>query len=157
MRKALISASKEVTRQSDLPIASLATVLVTSESSEHPIDHAFDGQRDPGATRWIAATPGEQELIVAFDSPQTIREIVMEVEELDAWRTQEVQVSVLTSCEQEYRQVRCQEFSFHPGATYESEEWIVNEENVTHLRLYMKPDKGRNDVFATLTSLVLRS
>ena len=58
----------------DIPISSVATVLVSSEAPEHPIDHAFDGQRGPGATRWIAAQPGAQQLIIAFDAPQTIRQ-----------------------------------------------------------------------------------
>jgi hypothetical protein len=156
MRKALASASEDVTRQPDVLVASLATVLVTSESSDHPIDNAFDGQRGPGSTMWIAATPGEQEVIIAFDSPQAVREIIMEVEERDITRTQEVQLSVLTNRQQAYRQVRCQEFTFHPDATYECENWAVNEKEVTHLRLYIKPDKGGRDCFATLTSLVLR-
>jgi hypothetical protein len=157
MRKALVSASEEVTRRSDLPVGSLATVLVTSESSGHPIDHAFDGKRGPGASSWIAATPGEQEVIIAFDTPQTIREIMMDVEERDVWRTQEVQVFVRTTRDQAYRQVRCQEFTFHSEATYEREEWVVNEDHVTHVRLCIEPDKHRSDVSASLTSLALRS
>ena len=50
-----------------------ATVLVTSEDPDHPIDHVFDGQRGPGASRWIAAQSGEQRLILAFDASQTIQ------------------------------------------------------------------------------------
>lgn len=157
MRKALIPAAQEMMSGSALPIASLATVLVSSESIEHPIEHAFDGQRGPGSSRWVASVPGDQEVIVAFDSPQNIREIIIEVEERSDRRVQEVQLSVLNSDAQEYRQLRCQEFSFHPDATWECEEWTVDERNVTHMRLLIKPDKSRKEPFASLTSFLLRS
>ena len=71
--------SAQRTPQKD--IASIATVLVTSEDPDHPIDHVFDGQRGPGASRWIAAQPGEQTLILAFDAPQMIRKVLVEIEE----------------------------------------------------------------------------
>ena len=54
-------------------IPAIATVWVTSEAADAPIDHAFDQSRGPGGSRWVAAVPGEQQLILAFDTPQTIR------------------------------------------------------------------------------------
>src|SRR6266702_1006522 len=75
-------------------IAAVATVLVSSEDPRHPIDYAFDGQRGPRANRWIAAQSGEQTLILAFDTPQTIRQILVEVEEPEISRTQEMAVSI---------------------------------------------------------------
>src|SRR3954447_1820379 len=48
----------------EIDIAATATVRVTSESTEHPVDHAFDSQRGPGATRWVAGGPGEQAVIL---------------------------------------------------------------------------------------------
>jgi hypothetical protein len=75
-------------------IVAVATVLVSSEDPRHPIDYAFDGQRGPGASRWIAAQSGEQTLILAFDAPQTIRKILVEVEEPEISRTQEMAVSI---------------------------------------------------------------
>ena len=65
-----------------IDIAAVATVLVTSEAPDHPVDHAFDGRRGPGGSRWIAGETGEQELILAFDAPQTIRQVGLEIEEL---------------------------------------------------------------------------
>src|SRR4051794_5925598 len=38
----------------EIDVAATATVLVTSESPDHPIDHAFDGRRGPGGSCWIA-------------------------------------------------------------------------------------------------------
>ena len=36
-------------------IPALATVLVTSESPDHPVDRLFDAADGPGGTRWVAA------------------------------------------------------------------------------------------------------
>ena len=43
-------------------IAAIATVWVTSEAADAPIDCAFDESRGPGGSRWVAAVPGEQRL-----------------------------------------------------------------------------------------------
>ena len=39
---------------------------------------------------------------------------------------------------------------------WEEETWSVEQNHVTHVRLIINPDKGPKDVYATLTSLVLR-
>src|SRR4051812_5699453 len=78
----------------EIDIAAVATVLVTSEAPDHPIDLAFDPHRGPGGTRWIAGGMGEQSVILAFDAPQTINQILLEVEELEVPRTQELQSSL---------------------------------------------------------------
>ena len=39
---------------------------------------------------------------------------------------------------------------------WEEATWTVEQNHVTHVRLIIKPDKGRKNVYATLTSLVLR-
>jgi hypothetical protein len=69
-------------------IAALAIVWVSSETAEHPIDHVFDPQHGPGGSRWVAAEPGEQVLILAFDVAQTIHRVSLEVEESEVIRTQ---------------------------------------------------------------------
>src|SRR5262245_14260026 len=140
----------------EIEVAAVATVLVTSESPGHPVDHAFDGRRGPGASRWIAGETGEQELILAFDAPQTIRQVGLEVEEPEIARTQELHLS--TSCDggQTYRELLRQEYNFSPpGTTFERERWAVTAERVTHLRLAIRPDKGGKPGRATLTSLTL--
>ena len=76
----------------EIDIAAVATVQVTSEAPDHPIDLAFDHHRGPGGTRWIAGEPGEQTVILAFDAPQTINQILLEVEEPEVARTQELQL-----------------------------------------------------------------
>jgi hypothetical protein len=138
-------------------IAALATVLVTSETVDHPIDHVFDTLRGPGGSRWVAAEPGEQVLILAFDVAQTIRRVSLEVEELEVSRTQELALSVSADGGQTYRELRCQEYTFSPpGTTFEREDWAVTAEGITHLQLRIKPDKGGKPCRATLTSLAIQ-
>jgi hypothetical protein len=138
-------------------IAAIATVWVTSEAADAPIDRAFDERRGPGGSRWVAAVPGEQRLILAFDTPQTIRTISLEVEESDVSRTQVLHLSVSCDGGQIYQELRRQEFNFSPpGTTFEREEWAVTLEGVTHLQLVITPDKGGQPCRATLTSLVVR-
>src|SRR5439155_22200517 len=98
-------------------IAAVATVLVSSEDPRYPIDHAIDGRRGPGASRWIAAQSGEQTLILAFDTPQTIRKIRVEVEEPEISRTQEMAVSISQDGGQTYRELLRQEYNFNPPGT----------------------------------------
>jgi hypothetical protein len=137
-------------------IAALAMVLVTSEDPDHPIDHVFDGERGPGASRWIAAQPGEQTVILAFDAPQTIRKVLVEIEEPDISRTQEMDVSISDDGGQTYRELVRQEYTFSPpGTTREHEEWSINANGVSHLRLRIKPEKGGKACRATLSTLAL--
>lgn len=141
----------------EIDIAAVATVLVTSEAPEHPVDHAFDGNGGPGGTRWIASEPGEQTLILAFDTPQAIRRVALEVEEPEAARTQELQLAVSTDGERTYRELLRQEYNFcPPGTTFEREDWAAPADGVTHLRLVIRPDKGGKLGRATITSLVVR-
>ena len=158
LRKQIVPrrSSESVPLEGEISIADVATVQVTSEEADHPIDNAFDHNRGPGGSRWIAAGPGEQTLILLFDSPQTIRRIGLEVEELAVSRTQELSVSVSSDGGRTYRELVRQEFNFSPpGTSFERELWSASAGAVTHLRLDIKPDKGGRVGRATLTSLRL--
>ena len=138
-------------------IAAIATVLVTSESPDHPVDNLFDARNGRGGTRWVAAADGEQTVIVAFDTPQVIREVSLETEELDTSRTQALVLSLSRDGGRSYREVLRQEFTFSPpDTTYERERWSVPADGVTHLRVVVQPDKGNAPRRATLTSLSIR-
>ena len=140
----------------EIDIAAVAVVLVTSEDPAHPVDHAFDGDRGPGGTRWIAGEPGEQTLILDFDAPQAIRRVALDVEEPGVARTQELQLAFSTDGGRTYREVLRQEYNFSPpGTTFEREDWAVAAEGVTHLRLAIRPDKGGKPCRATITTLAL--
>jgi len=150
--------SHPVPQPGEIDIAATATVQVTSEDPAHPIDNVFDHRRGPGGSRWVAAEPGEQTLILAFDTPQIIHQTILEVEEPEVSRTQELRLSVSHDGGQSYRELRRQDYTFSPpGTTFEREDWAVLAEGVTHLQLWMKPDKGGKSCRATLTSVVLKS
>ena len=139
-----------------LDIPAIATVIVSSEETDHPIEHVFDGQRGPGASRWRAAVPGEQCLIINFDTPQTLHQLVLDIEEPDVSRTQELLLSVSSDGGCTYRDVVRQEYNFSPpGTTYERETWVFNTDRVTHLAICITPDKGGHAGLATLTSVML--
>jgi hypothetical protein len=158
LRKQVVSkpSGQSASFEGEIAIADVATVQVTSEEVDHPIDNAFDHKRGPGGSRWIAGSPAEQTVTLQFDSPQTIRKIGVEVEELAVSRTQELCVSISTDGGRTYREVVRQEFNFSPPATsFERELWSISATAVTHLRLEIKPDKGGRVGRATLTSLDL--
>ena len=56
LRKQIIGTAREATDPTpgEMDIAAVAIVLATSEDPRHPVDHAFDNHRGPGATRWVA-------------------------------------------------------------------------------------------------------
>ena len=158
LRKQIIPkrSGESASLEGEIPIAVVATVQVTSEQADHPIDNAFDESRGPGGSRWVADAPGEQTVILVFDSPQTIRKIGVEAEELTVSRTQELSVSVSSDGGRTYRELVRQEFNFSPpGTSFERELWSVSAGAVTHLRLEIKPDKGGRIGRATLTSLAV--
>lgn len=137
-------------------IPALATVLVTSETAQHPVDHLFDASGGPGGTRWIAGADGEQTLVLAFDAPQTIRAIGIEAEEPSATRTNVLIISLSEDGGRTYRERIRQEFNFSPGTTFEREEWSMPADRVSHIRIVIQPDKGHAPHRATLTSLTVR-
>ena len=158
LRKQIIPkpSGESASLEGEIPIADVATVQVTSEQAGHPIDNAFDERRGPGGSRWVADAPGEQTVILVFDSPQTIRKIGVEAEELAVSRTQELAVSVSSDGGRTYRELVRQEFNFSPpDTTFEREIWSTAATAVTHLRVEIKPDKGGRLGRATLTSLTL--
>ena len=158
LRKQIIKKppASPVSVEGQIDVAAVATVLVTSEDPGHSVDHAFDDRRGPGGSRWLAGEPGEQTVILAFDAPRTIRRVVLEVEEPEVVRTQELQLAVSCDGGQTYRELVRQEYNFSPPVTtFEREDWAVTTESVTHLRLWIKPDKGDKSCRATITSLAL--
>jgi hypothetical protein len=159
LRKYLLkdSPAERVAAPGEKDIVALATVGVTSETADHPIDNAFDNHRGPGGSRWVAGKPGPQRLLLTFDAPQTLRRLCLEVEERDVSRTQEIQVAISRDGGHTYQTLLRQEYTFSPpGTTFEREEWAISVENVTHLQLVITPDKGDSSCYATLTTLALQ-
>jgi hypothetical protein len=159
LRKHLLTdyPAERIAEPGEKDIAALATVWVTSEAADYPIDNVFDSYRGPGGSRWVAETPGPQRLLLAFDAPQPLRLLRLEVEEQDMSRTQEIQVAISQDGGHSYQTLLRQEYTFSPpGTTFEREEWTIPAEGVTHLQLVITPDKGGAPCHATLTTLALQ-
>jgi hypothetical protein len=159
LRKHLLTdhPAERVAEPGEKDIAALATVWVTSEAADYPIDNVLDSHRGPGGSRWIAGEPGPQRLLLVFDAPQALRLLRLEVEERDVSRTQELEVAMSRDGGHTYQTLLRQEYTFSPpGTTFEREEWVILAEGVTHLQLVITPDKGGAPCHATLTTLALK-
>lgn len=153
-------ASRSVSAIGELDVSAAAAVRVSSEQARFPIDNAFDGQRGRGGSCWIAADPGPQEIVIAFDAPRALRSLMVEIEEHRITRTQRLAVSLSRDGEATYDEPRVRTFTFTPyGATFEQETWVFALEGVTHLRLHVVPDEARplrESAQASITSILLR-
>ena len=157
LRKQLLQPRESHGSGGAISIADTATVLVTSELPDHPIDHICDGQRGPGSTRWVAEQSGDQTVVLAFDTAQNIDTVSLEIEETEISRTQELTLATSRDGGETYREVLRQEFNFSPsGTTFEHEEWRLAAEGITNLRVWIRPDKGGKPCRASMTSLVLQ-
>jgi hypothetical protein len=141
----------------ELDVAALALVEVSSEEERFPIDNAFDGQRGPGGSCWMAAKPGEQSLLLVFHKPQHLRKVGIEVEEHRNTRTQHVRLSISQDGGKTYHELLVRDFTFSPyGQTFVRETWDLALEGVMHLLLRITPDTEQGSSRASLTSLLLR-
>jgi len=140
----------------EIDLTACATVHFSSEDAAHPVEHMLDGSSGRGANHWASARPDtREEILLEFDEPQHIVRIVYEVEERQVERTQEVRMEFSCDGGVRYSGGFVQEYTFSPtGATYECENLAVDLRNVTHLRLFITPNKHGSGV-ATLTSLRL--
>jgi len=148
--------STDATHATELDIEAIATVHVTSAEPDHLITNVFDRSRGLGGSRWVAQKSGEQSLVLTFHTPQTIRRIDLEIEEQEVSRSQELWLCVSHDNGHTYQNLLRQEYNFSPpGTTFEREQWLVTAQEVTHLRLRVKPDKSGQPCRATVTSLIL--
>ena len=139
-----------------LNLASVATIDYSSEDPGHPVEHMLDEHTGPGGSYWAAAQADTTEqLVLAFDQPQSLTRLVYEVEETQHERTQEVHVEASTDAGRSYRRVLVQEYTFSPrGSTWQRENLRLDLHDLTHLRLTVVPNKHGSGV-ASLTSLRL--
>ena len=138
-----------------LEVATLASVEVTSEAEDAPIENALVLNAPRGG--WHAARPGVQVVRLLFDVPCAIERIQLELEELLAERTQEIVIAWSPVDECELREVVRQRWNFSPhGSTLEREDYAVKLRAVKVLQLTIDPDVARADAFASLRALRLR-
>ena len=105
---------------------------------------------------WKAADPGNQVIRLIFDAPQTIKHIELLFDESEVARTQEF---VLLWCMDKtsiFQEILRQQFHFSPPlTTRQSENYVVDLNQLKVLELNIIPDISRVQSFAKLTKLRL--
>jgi len=131
-----------------MDLGQIATVEVTSEDPEFPIESVFTADGGPG---WRASQKGEQQIRLIFDEPLVVRRIQLHFVEPKCPRLQEFALRWLTADGGKPREIVRQQWNFSPaGSTSELEDYEVNLEGVSALELDIKPDLTHNEALATL-------
>ena len=130
-----------------LNLSEIATVEVSSEQDEFPIEAVF---ADTGGPGWRAAQAGAQIIRILFDEPIAVRRIRLRFEEPQARRTQEFTLRWCPAAGGSREIVR-QQWNFSPpGSMTEIEDYAVSLEAVSTLELAIEPDIGSENAIATL-------
>ena len=136
-----------------LDITHLATIEITSETAENPIEGALG---DTAGKGWRAGTQGRQTLRVQFDEPQRLERIWLEFEESAMSRTQEVALEWVAE-DGARRGIVRQRWSFSPASsTREILDYRVGLPDVRTLDLVIEPDIATPEATASLQRLRLR-
>jgi hypothetical protein len=157
MRKRIITPTAETIRSQSraegwLGVESIATVEITSEDKDYPIESAFVLENKLG---WRAAESGTQTIRLLFDQPQRLKRIRLVFDEKDSARTQEF-VLRWSSDGNSFREIVRQQWNFGPPeTTREVEEYQVDLTGVTVLELTIVPNISGGTARASLMSLRL--
>ena len=136
-----------------LDLDSAATVEVTSETKEYPVELALVSGEVRG---WRAAASGAQTIRLIFDEPQRLRRISLVFEESETERTQEFVLRWSPDGGRSFREIVRQQWNFSPPDTIrEVEEYRVELSDVRVLELVIVPDISRGAARASLKSLRL--
>jgi hypothetical protein len=154
MRKRLITAVPRVGPRTDhnwLDLGTVATVEVTSETKDHPVESALLLGASSG---WRAAQPGTQIIRLLFDHPLKVKRISLVFEETENTRTQEFVLRWSSDSGRSFREIVRQQWNFSPpGTVREVEDYLVDLSNVTAVEFEIVPDKSGGDARASLQSL----
>src|SRR6266481_9812808 len=123
MRKRLVTptpATVQAQRESWLDLERAATVEVTSEDKDFPIESSLSIEPRQG---WRAAQPGAQTIRLVFDGPQELKRISLVFEENEMTRTQEFVLRASSNPGGPFREIVRQQWNFGPPtSTREIEE-----------------------------------
>jgi hypothetical protein len=134
-----------------LDLDSAASVEVTSEEKEYPVEFALVAGEMRG---WRAADSGAQTIRLIFDQPQRLERIALVFEETETERTQEFVLRWSPDGGGSFRDIVRQQWNFSPPDTVrEVEEYQVDLSGVTVLELVIVPDISRGSARASLKSL----
>jgi hypothetical protein len=136
-----------------LDVNQAASVEVTSEDENYPIESALIGDEKPG---WRAAEPGSQTIRLIFDSPQRLRRIWLAFQDSEVSRTQEFVLRWSSQVGQPFREIVRQQWNFSsPGGVREIEDYAVDLVDVGVLELIIVPDKSGGEARASLARMRL--
>jgi len=136
-----------------LDLEQIATVEVTSEDPNRPIEYAFGSNDGPG---WRASEGGEQQIRIIFDKPVSIHRIELRYHEVDCERTQEFILRWSSESGGSSTEIVRQQWNFSPtGSTTEIEHYVVDLDAVSVLELAIRPDLRRPEAVSSLPSLRL--
>ena len=155
MRKRLITTSATVQARGEgwLDLEHAATVEVTSEDKDFPIESSLSIERGQG---WRAAEPGPQTIRLVFDKPQEVRRVSLIFEEDEMMRTQEFVLRASSNPGGPFREIVRQQWNFSaPTSTREIEDYRVELSDVTVLELTIVPNISGGTARASLKSLRL--
>jgi hypothetical protein len=155
MRRRLITVAPQVGPRTDRDWLDLgtATVEVTSETKDHPVESALLLGEVCG---WRAARPGAQIIRLLFDQPQKVKRISLVFEETANTRWQEFVLRCSSDLSHSFQEIVRQQWNFSPpGTVREVEEYSVDLSNVTVMELEIVPDKSGGEARASLESLRL--
>jgi hypothetical protein len=149
MRKRVLGSSDQATGEQWLDLRSLASVEVSSEDPEHPIESALLPNKGSG---WRAERPGNQTIRVVFDNPQRVRRIRLHFVEPAAERTQEYTLRWAGRAGEPLREIVRQQWNFSPGgSTTQTEDYRVELPGVSVLELNINPDVRSSGAVASLS------
>src|SRR3954447_4304825 len=154
MRKRIVAQTSIENRskslESWLDLEDIASIEVTSERPDFPIESAFVANDSAG---WRALDRGEQQIRIIFDQPMSIRRIHLRFVETEIERTQEFTIAWRGAESGLLKEVVRQQWNFNPtGSTSEVEDYEVHLDGVSTLELTIRPDLGR-DALASLAEL----
>jgi hypothetical protein len=134
-----------------LDLESEATVEITSEDSNRPIERAFRNSPEAG---WRAAAPGLQVIRLVFHQPRRISRIRLRFTEKSAQRTQEFLLRWAPGQSLPFKEIVRQQWNFSPqGSDTELEDYQVDLNGVGVLELTVNPDIAGGGAFASLEEL----
>jgi hypothetical protein len=156
MRKRLIdlgSTTLQPRSGSWLDLGAAATVEVTSEDKDFPVEASLCGEQTHG---WRAAEPGSQTIRLLFDERQKLKHVSLLFEEKESARTQEFVLRWSSEKAGPLRELVRQQWNFSPPTTTrEVEEYSVELSDVAVVELTIVPDICGGGVRASLKSLRL--
>jgi uncharacterized protein (DUF736 family) len=153
MRKRVVHTDRGADRPGSderwIDLAQIATVEVTSEDPNFPVESVF---ADAGSG-WRASQKGEQQIRLIFDQPQSVHRIQLQFSEPERERMQEFTVRWSSSEGGRPKEIVRQQWNFSPaGSTTEVEDYEVDLNGVSELELVITPDLTHHEASATLAA-----